>query len=89
MFEFQSTRTIKWRGEEPDLEYLVRLFIESVPPGFKKFFDEHKYFRILYTDRNEAVLGSNLKNLEVRLYLFRREDASGAVFLILVLHNLF
>ncbi len=88
MFDYQITHTIKFSKGQPDLDSLVRLFLATLANRSGKILRLRKYFRLYFTTNEEAVLGSNHRNLEIRLYFIRRKEISCEVFLILVLSDL-
>jgi hypothetical protein len=88
MFDYQVFRIIKWPHRQPDLAAVVRLFLNSIPSWLIRLADSHKYFRIYSLARNEAVLGSNNKNFEIRLYFNRCEELSKRIFLCFAIYPL-
>jgi len=88
MIDYQVIHTIRFSKGQPDLETLVRLFLSALPSRSGKFLWLRKYFRVYFTADQEAVLGSNLRNMEIRLYFIQSREIPGHVFLILVLYNL-
>jgi hypothetical protein len=88
MIDYQVMHTIKFSKGQPDLEALVRLFLSALPCRSGKFLSLRKYFGLYFAADQEAVLGSNLRNMEIRLYFLQSKEIPGHVFLILVLYNL-
>jgi hypothetical protein len=88
MIDYQVMHTIRFSKGQPDLETLVRLFLSALPGRSGKFLWLRKYFRVYIMADREAVLGSNLRNLEIRLCFIQSRKISDYIFLILVLYNL-
>ncbi len=88
MFDHQVVYTIRKTKAQPDLESLVRLFLNALPACSWKFIDVHKYFSLYYMEKDETVLGSNLRNLEIRLYFIHGKKLSANIFMIFTLNNL-
>ena len=87
MLNYQIVHTFKWSKGQPDPERLVRLFLDTLASRFG-IFGLWKYFGMYLIEKEEAVLGSNHRNFEIRLYFIRRRESSGNVFLILALYHL-
>jgi hypothetical protein len=88
MIDYQVMHRIKFSKGQPDLKAVVRLFLSELPGCSGKFLSLHKYFGLYFTADQEAVLGSNLRNMEIRLYFIIPREIPGHIFLILVLYNL-
>jgi len=88
MFDHQVVYTIRRPKAQPDLEPLVRLFLNALPACSGKFINTQKYFNLYFMEKDETVLGSNLKNFEIRLYFIRSIKLSVNVFIIFELNNL-
>ena len=73
---------------QPDLDTLVRLFISALNKRPANYFKIRKYFRIFLKSEDEAVLGSNRRNLEIRLYVMRHKNISNEIFFVLALYKL-
>ena len=88
MFDGQNVYTFKSLNGQPDLETLVRLFLDTISNRAGKKLNSAKYFGTLFTSNDECVLGSNQRNFEVRLYFLNRRETSGELFIIFILNNL-
>jgi hypothetical protein len=88
MFDYQVIHTIKLTMEQPDLETLVRLFLDSFSKPAGKFVNPSAYFRVLLSTSDEIVIGSNHRNFEVRLYFMLHKESSGEVFIIFIMNSL-
>jgi uncharacterized membrane protein len=80
-FDYQMFRIIKCHQKQPVIELVFRLFLISIPSYFSRLFDIQRYFVNFYSSKNEAILGSNQKNFEIRLYLYRHNEIPGIIIL--------
>ena len=88
MLDFQKTYTIRCLNQQPDLDELVRLFLNNLTSRSCGIFNLKKYFSVYLTTCDEAVIGSNNLNFEIRIYFFRRREHSSSIFLILTFNHL-
>ena len=87
MFDYQVIRTIKFSQEQPDLEILVRLFLDTFDKPAGKLINPSVYFRILLVTNDEIVIGSNQRNFEVRIFFMRHKESAGEVFIIFTMNS--
>ena len=88
MFNQQAFYTVRWPWEQPDLESMVRLFLGFLPLRFRRILDLSQYFRIYLIAKDDAVLGTDQHNIEIRLYFIRRRQLSDNIFLLLTINHL-
>ena len=87
MFDYQIVHNLKMLQEQPDLDSMVRLFLDSFSRSVS-IFNPAKFFKVLLSSDGEQVLGSTLRNIEVRLYFICHRQTSGEIFVILVMNSL-
>jgi hypothetical protein len=87
LFDYQVIRIIKLSQEQPDLEILVRLFLDTFSKHAGKFINPSAYFRILLATNDEIVIGSNHWNFEVRIYFMQHKESAGEVFIIFTMNS--
>jgi hypothetical protein len=68
IFDYQVFRMLKWSKKQPDLDKVVRLLLTSFP---YRPINIRKFLNIFYSKENEALLGNNGKNFEIRLFLYK------------------
>jgi len=88
MFDYQIIHNIKLSQEQPDLDSMVRLFLDTFSQSVVNIFNPAKYFKLLLSKDGEQVLGSTLRNIEVRLYFICHMETAVEIFIILVMNNL-
>ena len=88
MFDYQVIHTIKLSKKQPDLEILVRLFLDTFSKPAAKFINPSVYFRVLLSTNDEIIIGSNHRDFEVRLYFLLHKESSGEVFIIFFMNTL-
>ncbi len=88
MLDFQKTYTITCVNQQPDLDSLVRLFLNNLARRSLGIFNLKKYFSVYLTTCDEAVIGSNNLNFEIRIYFFRRREHTSSIFLIFAFNHL-
>lgn len=88
MFDHQVLYAVRWPLEQPDLESMVRLFLSFLPMRFRRILDLNQYFRIYLIAKDDAVLGTDRHNIEIRLYFIRRRQLSDNIFLLLTINHL-
>lgn len=88
MFDYQIIHNIKSSSEQPDLDSLVRLFLHILSRPIMNTLNPAKFFKLLLSTDGEQVLGSTLRNTEVRLYFICHRETSREIFIILVINHL-
>ena len=88
MFDYQVIHSLKLSKKQPDLETLVRLFLDTFSKPAGKFINPAVYFRILLSTDDEIIIGSNHRDFEVRLYFVLHMESPGEVFIIFIMNSL-
>ena len=88
MFNNQEYENTKMLKERPDLERRVRMFLDTPSHPVIKKYILAKYFKVLFSAEQECVLGSNLRNIEIRLYFINRRETTAQMFVIFVMNKL-
>jgi hypothetical protein len=76
IFDYQTFHILEWFKKQPDLETMVRLFLDSLPYRPLKIY---RYFHTFYLRENEALLGTNRKNLEIRVFFYKTEKLPNSI----------
>lgn len=88
MFDHLHTHLIRWPHKQPDLNNVIRLFLEAIPLWLYRFIDLRKHLQVYYVKQNRAVLGANQKNLEFRVIFFNTEEFPGGLVLFFAVSHL-
>lgn len=82
IFDYQIFRILKWSKEQPDLEKVVRLLLSAFP---YRPINIRKLLKSFYTKENEALLGNNGRNFEIRLFLYKTRELPDSTIICLAI----